>query len=108
VIEAGNVRQGLPSEPLAGEVTDILASKRTVRIERIASTGQATPEGEWYDQDHDEWVLVVAGAARLRIEGEAADRDLAEGDWVLLPAHCRHRVTWIRAEPPTIWLAVHF
>jgi cupin 2 domain-containing protein len=108
VIEAGNVKQGLPSGLVAEEVTDILADVRTVRIERIVSTGQATPEGQWYDKDRDEWVLVVTGAARLRIEGEAADRELAEGDWVLLPAHCRHRVIWTRAEPPTIWFAVHF
>lgn len=108
MIEVGNVKQGLPSGPLAEEVTDILADARTARIERIVSTGQATPEGEWYDQDSDEWVLVVEGAARLRIEGEAADRELVAGDWVLLPAHCRHRVTWTRAEPPTVWLAVHF
>ena len=47
-------------------------------------------------------------AARLRIEGESADRELGEGDWIMLPAHCRHRVTWTRAEPPTVWLAIHF
>jgi quercetin dioxygenase-like cupin family protein len=52
-----------------------------------------TPEGEWYDQDGDEWVLLVAGSARLRIDGEDADRELRAGDWILLPAHCRHRVT---------------
>lgn len=79
-----------------------------MRIERIVSTGQATPEGEWYDQDTDEWVLLVEGAARLRIEGESEDRAVSEGGWILLPAHCRHRVTWARAEPPTVWLAVHF
>lgn len=105
---AGNLLQGLPSRPLAEEVTDILAGGPGWRIERIVSTGQVTPEGIWYDQDSDEWVVLVAGAARLRIEGEAEDRELAEGDWVLLPARCRHRVTWTRAEPPTIWLAVHF
>ena len=79
-----------------------------MRIERITSTGQATPEGEWYDQDTEEWVLLVEGAARLRIEGESEDRALNEGDWIFLPVHCRHRVTWTRAEPPTVWLAVHF
>ena len=45
---------------------------------------------------------------RLRIEGESADRELGDGDWIMLPAHCRHRVTWTRAEPPTVWLAIHF
>jgi cupin 2 domain-containing protein len=107
-VKAGRLLEGLPAVPLAKEITDILADAREVRIERIVSTGQVTPEGEWYDQDNDEWVLVVAGAARLRIEGEQRDRELGEGDWVLLPAHCRHRVTWTQSEPPTVWLAVHF
>jgi cupin 2 domain-containing protein len=107
-VRAGSLLAGLPAGALAEEITDVLADAREVRIERIVSTGQVTPEGEWYDQDTGEWVLVVAGAARLRIEGEERDLDLAEGDWVLLPAHCRHRVTWTQSEPPTVWLAVHF
>ncbi len=79
-----------------------------MRIERIVSTGQATPVGEWYDQENDEFVLLVSGAARLRIAGEAEDRAIEEGGWVFLPAHCRHRVTWTRDDPPTVWLALHF
>ena len=107
MIRAGNIASGLPSRPLVDEVAEILVERRGVRIERIVSTGQATPEGQWYDQETDEWVLVVAGAARLRIGGEDRDRELAEGDWILLPAHCRHRVAWTQSEPPTIWLAIH-
>jgi cupin 2 domain-containing protein len=108
VIKTGNLRSGLPARPLPDEVVDLLVERPGLRIERIVSTGQATPEGQWYDQDTDEWVLVVSGTARLRIEGEREDRVLSEGDWILLPAHCRHRVTWTRAEPPTVWLAIHF
>jgi cupin 2 domain-containing protein len=109
MIRSGNLRGGIRDGRRADEIVDRLAERAPgVRIERIVSTGQATPEGQWYDQETDEWVLVVDGAARLRIEGEEADRELAAGDWVLLPAHCRHRVTWTQAEPPTIWLAVHF
>ena len=108
MIKTGNLRSGLPARPLPDEVVDLLVERSGLRIERIVSTGQATPEGQWYDQDTDEWVLVVQGSARLRIEGEREDRVLSEGDWILLPAHCRHRVTWTRAEPPTVWLAVHF
>ena len=104
----GNLRQDLPSEPLPEELVGILLKRPGLRIERIVSTGQATPDGDWYDQEGDEFVLLVAGAARLRIEGEADDRALEAGDWVCLAAHCRHRVTWTRAEPPTVWLAVHF
>jgi cupin 2 domain-containing protein len=108
VIKTGNLRSGLPARPLPDEVVDLLVDRPGLRIERIVSTGQATPEGQWYDQDSDELVLVVDGAARLCIAGEATDRALSEGDWILLPAHCRHRVTWTRAEPPTVWLAVFF
>jgi cupin 2 domain-containing protein len=103
----GSVRRDLPAQPLPEEVVDILLRRPGLRVERIVSTGQATPDGEWYDQESDEFVLLVAGAARLRIEGEHEDRALEEGDWLCLPAHCRHRVTWTRAEPATIWLAVH-
>jgi cupin 2 domain-containing protein len=108
VIKTGNLRSGLPVRPLPDEVVDLLVERSGLRIERIVSTGQATPEGQWYDQDSDELVLVVDGTARLSIEGESEERELGEGDWILLPAHCRHRVTWTRAEPPTVWLAIHF
>jgi cupin 2 domain-containing protein len=106
-VKSGRLQEGLPSRALAQEVVEILLDQPGLRIERIVSTGQTTPDGEWYDQVTDEWVLVVAGAARLRIEGEDEDRELGEGDWIVLPAHCRHRVTWTREEPPTVWLAIH-
>jgi cupin 2 domain-containing protein len=108
MIKTGNLRSGLPVRPLPDEVVDLLVERPDLRIERIVSTGQTTPEGQWYDQDTDELVLVVDGAARLCIEGESEEREVSEGDWILLPAHCRHRVTWTRAEPPTVWLAIHF
>ena len=90
--ETGSLRAGLPARPLPEELVDILLARPGMRIERIVSTGQTTPEGEWYDQTQDEFVLLVAGRARLRIEGEAEDRVLEEGNWIFLPARCRHRV----------------
>ena len=108
MIKTGNLRSGLPARPLPDEVVNLLVERLGLRIERIVSAGQATPEGQWYDQDREEFVLVVDGAARLSIEGETEERELGEGDWILLPARCRHRVTWTRAEPPTVWLAVFF
>ena len=103
----GNLFSGLPP---AGpeEVFQPLAGTAGTRIERIVSTGQASPDGFWYDQATAEFVLLVAGAAALRIEGEATPRHLAPGDWLELPAGCRHRVDWTQADPPTVWLAVHF
>jgi cupin 2 domain-containing protein len=79
-----------------------------VRIERIVSHGQASPADFWYDQDEDEWVLVLAGGAVLEILDEAERRQsrrLGPGDSLYLPAHRRHRVAWTSEEEPTVWLA---
>jgi cupin 2 domain-containing protein len=108
MMSSGNVYEKLPDEAADREITTFLLERPSLRIERIVSTGQATPGSEWYDQDTDEWVLLVAGSARLRVEGEDEDRQLVPGDWVLLPAQCRHRVTWTQRMPSTVWLAVHF
>ena len=32
---------------------------------------------------------------------------MGPGDWVWLPARCRHRVAWTDPDAPTVWLAVH-
>jgi cupin 2 domain-containing protein len=101
----GNLFACLP-DARAGECFDTLLAAPSCRIERIVSLGQATPPGQWYDQDWDEWVVLLKGAAGLLIEGRAV-RALAPGDWLLLPAHCRHRVEWTAADQETVWLAVH-
>ncbi len=100
-----NLLAPLP-DATAAEVFTTLLDRPGVRIERIVSQGQATPENQPYDQDHDEWILLLAGAARLWLDG-SGDRDLAPGDTAFIPAHARHRVTWTQADPPTVWLAIH-
>lgn len=101
-----NLLHPLPSD-LKEEVIETLVQARSVRIERIVSQGQASPEGFWYDQSEDEWVVVLAGAARLQFEGEEP-LAMKTGDAVLIPAHRRHRVEWTTPDEPTIWLAIHF
>jgi cupin 2 domain-containing protein len=91
---------------LAAEKIDVLLETPGVKLERIVSMGHITPPGEWYDQDRDEWVLVLRGRARVRIEGEVEERSLGVGDHLLLRAHVRHRVEWTDTAGPTIWLAV--
>ena len=95
--------------PIGGteERFDRLLERSGVRIERIVSTGQASPPGFWYDQPEDEFVVLVTGRARLRFEAGDVVFDLAPGDWVEIPAHARHRVEATQAEPATVWLAVH-
>jgi cupin 2 domain-containing protein len=75
-----------------------------LKIERIVSHSHRSPEGFWYDQSADEWVLVVRGAATLEFAGGELV-EMNEGDHLLIPRHTRHRVCRTTAE--TVWLAVH-
>jgi cupin 2 domain-containing protein len=100
-----NLLRDLPDARVA-EITEALVARPGLRIERITSFGQASPAGFWYDQDESEWVLLVAGAARLRFEDEAEARQLGPGDWVEIDARRRHRVEWTDPVQPTVWLAV--
>lgn len=102
-----NILTGLP-DARASEIFETLVDQGGVRIERIVSHGQATPEGEWYDQEWDEWVLVIAGRAGLILEGETEPLELGAGDHLHLPARCRHRVAWTAPDGPTVWLAVQW
>jgi cupin 2 domain-containing protein len=95
-------------EDLPEERFETLLETPAFRLERILSRGHATPEGEWYDQDRDEWVLLVQGEARLVVEGQAAEIALNAGDALWLPAHCRHRVSWTPSNRVTVWLALHY
>lgn len=88
------------------ERTAELLARPGVRIERIVSTGQSSPPGFWYDQDWDEWVLLVSGAAALAFADDAEPCRLRPGDHLLIPAHRRHRVAWTDPAQPTIWLTV--
>jgi cupin 2 domain-containing protein len=104
----GNLFAGIDRRADAERIEPLVA-QRGVVIERIVSTGQASPEGFWYDDPRDEWVVLLAGAAALQFESEAgARRTLLPGDYVHIPAHCRHRVAWTDPSAPTLWVAVYF
>lgn len=90
------------------ELSETLVESGSVRIERIVSRGHASPDGFWYDQDTVEWVVVLAGRAKLQFEGESGLLELNPGDHVNIPAHQRHRVHWTDPDQDTVWLAVHY
>ena len=96
-----NILAGVPDR-LDDERIDELILADGLRIERIISTGQASPPGFWYDQDWNEWVAVLSGSAGLLFEGEAEPRVLRPGDFVSIPAHARHRVEWTDPAQPTV------
>jgi cupin 2 domain-containing protein len=104
-VRRGNLFDDLAT-PGGGERFDELLAGPGARIERIVSAGQATPEGEWYDQPGDEWVVLLAGRATLLFD-RGARVELEPGDWLLIPAHARHRVETTSADPSCVWLAVH-
>lgn len=97
-------QKSLPVEELFEE----LFRGQAFRVERIVSTGQATREGQWYDQEHAEWVVLLSGSAVLRFEEETEGRTLVPGDTVNIPAHCRHRVEATAADRESVWLAIHY
>lgn len=92
------------SPPGVEEEIQSLLNGETFRLESIHSYGQASPEGFWYDQGGEEWVLLAKGIARLEFEGEGM-LDLNSGDHILIPAHCRHRVESTSSD--AVWIALH-
>jgi len=93
----------LPDE----EIVEILAETDAVRIERIVSSGQVSPPGFWYDQPRDEWVVLLQGSATLEWD-DGRRRDLLPGESLIIPAGEKHRVRETSANPPCIWLVVHY
>ncbi|MEM8672128.1 MAG: cupin domain-containing protein [Planctomycetota bacterium] len=98
-----NVPDSLPDE-----LVDVLVKSDSVRIERIVSTGQGSPQDFWYDQSEHEWVVVLKGKAMLVFEKDERQLLMGPGDCALIQAHQRHRVAWTSADEPTVWLAVFF
>jgi cupin 2 domain-containing protein len=93
---------------LTGELFESIAASPQMRIERIVSRGHASPEGFWYDQPRNEWVMVVKGEAVLRFEQSGHTIRMKPGDHVNIIAGERHRVDWTSGSEDTIWLAVFY
>ena len=102
-----NLFKELPPPGAPDESFVDLLSVEGLRIERIVSQGHVSPPGFWYEQEWDEWVLLMQGEAHLEIQGESRPRRLMAGDHAWLPARCRHRVVFTSSIPPAMWLAVH-
>ena len=94
-------------EQLPEELFESILTQDNILIERIVSNGHVTPAGDWYDQSGDEWVMLLQGQAILLFEENQQLIRLAPGDYLLIPAHTRHRVEWTLPDCNTIWLTVH-
>lgn len=103
-----NLFDELPEAPAATEQFAELLACPGLRIERIVSTGQASPPDFWYDQPEGEWVLLLQGEAKLRFADEATARHLKTGDFLDIAPHRRHRVDWTPTDQTTVWLALFY
>ena len=99
----GNIPPKLPDELFE----EILVGNE-FKMERIVSRGHHSPEGFWYDQDENEWVILLQGSAGLCFEGKEKPVVLQPGDCLLISRHQRHRVEWTDPDQDTIWLAIFY
>ena len=107
MILSTNLFADLPDH-LPDELITTLLETTDLRIERIVSNGHASHGDFWYDQEQHEWVMLLRGAAWLRIQDQEQPIEMRPGDYVTIPAHKKHRVEWTAPDEPTIWLAVHY
>ncbi|MDD5462138.1 MAG: cupin domain-containing protein [Methylococcales bacterium] len=103
---SSNIFTDIP-EHIPEELFASILKRDNVYIERIVSKGHITPAGQWYDQAWDEWVILLHGKATIVYEQDQQIVQLTAGDYLLLPAHTRHRIEWTSPETNTVWLAVH-
>jgi cupin 2 domain-containing protein len=90
------------------EITEQLLQGSEFQLQRIVSTGQATPAEQWYDQETEEWVVLLQGQAEILFAGSPHPVLLQVGDFLNIPAHCRHRVQWTDRDRETVWLVLHY
>ena len=106
-MEIKNIYENLPFDK-SEEIFETIIENEHLKLERIISSGQSTPPGEWYDQDRSEWVVLLTGSASILFETENETIDMKPGDYVHIPAHIKHRVEKTSSKTETIWLALHF
>jgi cupin 2 domain-containing protein len=98
--------ESLPPDAAEETFEEIIRSP-SVRVERIISQGQSSPGSGWYDQDENEWVMLIKGNATLEWE-DGSITDLSAGDYLNIPAHRKHRVLSTAQDEITVWLAVFY
>jgi len=103
--ESGNLFASIPGN-LESEVFELILKHENIKIERIVSKGHKSPEAGWYDQSHNEWVVVIKGEAIITFEDRQVP--MSTGSYINIPAHAKHKVSCTKLEEETIWLAIHY
>jgi cupin 2 domain-containing protein len=86
------------------EVYQRLLKGSAFHMDQIISHGVCSPSEFWYDQNTEEWVLLLRGEATLQFaDGEL---QLRPGDSLIIRPHLKHRVA--RTTTDAVWLAIHY
>lgn len=101
-----NIFELIPDE-ISSELFENIVTSENIRIERIISKGHFSPESGWYDQDENEWVIVLKGQAKIEFDSQAPVH-LVIGSYLNIPAHTLHKVSWTDPDTETIWLAIYY
>ncbi|WP_333918067.1 cupin domain-containing protein [Vibrio crassostreae] len=101
-----NIYADIPSS-LPNEMFNALISNENIRIERILSHGHSSPEEGWYNQDKNEWVMVLEGQGVIEFE-DGRVVTLSKGDYINIAAREKHKVIGTVENVVTIWLAVFY
>jgi cupin 2 domain-containing protein len=107
MVDIQNIFSDIP-ESLHDEFFQDIFKNENFRIERIVSKGHSSKQDFWYDQEKNEWVILLKGCAKLLFKDDNKPVILKPGDWVNIPAHKKHRVEWTDPDTETVWLAVHY
>ncbi len=102
----GNIFDALPVD-ISDEIFEDILRTSHMRIERIISQGHSSPKVGWYDQDENEWVIVLEGSGSILFE-DGRKVVLNKGDYLNIPAHSKHKVFETDKGGVTIWLAVFY
>ena len=102
-----NIFENIPGR-LKHELSEELIKSESVRIERIVSRGHKSPEDFWYDQDENEWVILLKGSAVLSFKEDNKTVRMKVGDFFNIPAHQKHRVEQTAKNEDTIWLCIFY
>jgi len=105
-LQVTNIFNNIPAQ-LNQELFQDIISKDGIKIQRIVSQGTSTQDDKWYNQENDEWVIILQGRAILSFEDDS-DIKLSSGDYIHIPAHKKHKVSWTSSHEQTVWLAVHY
>ena len=104
-MKVSNIYKNIPAGT-GEEIIQKLVQNEKFFVERIVSRGHKSPEDFWYDQADDEFVLLLKGTADLEIFEKGVLR-LTPGDYLIIPAHTKHRVSRTDTKVDTVWLTIH-